>query len=277
MFVTKDVDEKFIGNFMKKKHPALSQLIGKPETSYLYFSSADFQALINTIAAVTDSAGIPAVGLRIYFASYTTTGVPAINNLVNAGYNNLLTLIFVPTGDKDGAGNYNDLGSQYFMIDPVNGGVISFSQADAVILRNNYLNNKRPLLQQIITDAGAGASVRETVSLWIAITAFTDAARGFLSEMNCQGAKGITAYISSHGKGDVFPDGTNTPIDWQLSLVFCLATQITYTDGKTYTYHFDIDDTSDYTHRETLPASRTKGGGDTLNPCPPATVNCSNP
>lgn len=269
IFVTKDIDEALIGNFMKKKHPALSMLIQKQETSYLCFSAADFKDLIlNKIAKVPG-----AVGLKIYFASYTFTGTPAIDNIVNAGYDRQLTLIFAPTEGKSQYG-YNDIGGNYFMIDPIKGGVITLLPSDASKLVASYVNIKRPLLQQIITDAGAPASVLETKTLWIEIAGFADPTIGFIAEMDCQGATGISAYIGAHPKGAVFPDGKNTPIDWQLTLVFCLATSSTYA-GKPYFYHFDIEDIDDFTPRLALGRLHL-GGGDTLNPCPPATTNCSN-
>ena len=273
IFVKKNIDEAFIGNFMKKKHPALSMLIGKQETAYLCFSAADFKDLItNNIANVPG-----AVGLKIYFASYAVTGTQAIDDIVNAGYDRLLTLIFAPTADKTPGvisyDEYNDIGGNYFMIDPVNGGVLTISPADAGKLVSNYVNVKRPLLQQILIDAGAPATVTETKTLWISINALTNPNSGFIAEMDCQNATGITAYIGSHPKAAVSPDGKNKPIDWQLTIVFCLAEACTYA-GKPYFYHFDIDDCANFPQRYALPM--VAGGGDTLNPCPPANANCSN-
>lgn len=265
MFVKKNVDDAFIGNFMKKKHPALSMLIGKQETAYLCFSAADFKQLINNCAAVAG-----AVGLKIYFATYTFTGTTAMDDIVNAGYDKMLTLIFTPTADKDANGDCNDIGGNYFMINPLKGGVITVNPADAAKLVAAYTKTKMPLLQQIIKDAGAPAAVSETKTLWIVLSAFNDANSGFIAEMDCQGATGISAYIGSYPKGSSDPGGTGKPVDWQLGLIFCLAQASTYV-GKQYFYHFDIEDIPVATARQSAP-----GGGDTLNPCPPATTNCSN-
>jgi hypothetical protein len=107
MFVSRDLDHKWIGNFLKKKHLALSHLIGKQETSSLYFSLADFSELIDRLSAVTDISGV-----KIYFATWCTTGNPDVDNIARAGYMDQLTLLFGATDNL-----HNDLG-QYFIIKP---------------------------------------------------------------------------------------------------------------------------------------------------------------
>lgn len=273
MFVTKDYDQTVIGNFMKKKYLALSQLIGKPETTALNYSIADFKNLIAQIAAQPSAAG-----LKLYFASYCPTGVAAIDAIVNAGSRDLLTLIFLPLDQ-----NQTDI-EQYFIINPA-GGVLNIPKAAASLMVTAYQKNKVPLLQEIIYDAGRPDFV-ETTSLWYELEKF-NGPYGILGEMDCQGASGITAFLGSYDEAFTVNGAGGTPLKagWQMTLIFEFAKTITY-NGISYTYHFDLEDTGGFSGRQPAPTQQVtaqairppqaphKLGENTGNPCPPA-VGCT--
>lgn len=273
MFVSRDYDHCVIGNYLKKKHGVLSSLIGKSETTYLYFSNADFHALMDQ----ADAAG--ASGLRMYFASYCLTGLDEVDEIVRAGYDNLLTLIFAPTDNTP-----TDLG-QYFIFNP-NGGLLSIPKPIAKILVSAYHNVKVPLLQAVIADCG-NSSFQETQSMWLALDKFKGTC-GLVREMDCQGASGLSAFIGTYPVNFVLPEG-NKNVSWQLTVVFELAKTIRYLNNTGYIYHFDIEDTDGFSNRKPCDApsgsvstttitidhpSWHMTGGNTINPCPPSTSNC---
>lgn len=250
MFVTRDFDHNVIGNFMKKKHPALSAFIGKPESTYFNYSITDFTTLISNIGAVSG-----AVGTRFFLATYVTTGEDNVDAIVNNGHADMLTLVATPY-DANGV-----LIAQYFMISPL-GGVLNLSATAANMLISAYQNNKLPFLQALINNAGI-ATFAETKALSLSLDMW-NGQYGFLLELANQPAYGITAFLGSYEKGYILP-GTNFDVSWQMTLVFCLVNNFSY-NGTTYYYHYDIEDTSEYTTRPLPPAS---SGGDTISPCPP--------
>src|ERR1700735_4012827 len=106
MFVSRTYDHAVIGNYLKKKHPVLSKLIGKQETTQLFISKKDIEELISKFEF------LGAKILQMYFASYCATGFAPVDEIVFAGYDKMLTIIFAAT-DNDG----NDLG-QYYIVNP---------------------------------------------------------------------------------------------------------------------------------------------------------------
>jgi len=249
-----DLDHKWIGNYMKKKYLALSHFIGKPETTCLYYSAGDFTDLIGRISTVNGVGGV-----KVYFASYCLTGVPAIDDIANAGYMDQLTLVFGATDS-----GRNDLG-QYFTVNP-NGGVIALTPATAKNLVLCYQTKKMPLLTAIINDAGV-ANFSETKSYWYPLVDF-DGPYDIIKEMQTHGAAGITAFIGSYGEKDSTPQAD---VSYQMNIIFELAKSVDY-NGSSYLYHFDLEDTPGWIDRPApppSPAGRLQGG-DTGNPCPPA-------
>lgn len=262
IMVGREYDDAVIGNYMRKKHLALSEFIGKPETCYLPYTATDFRSLIEQIASIPGAAG-----LRIYFASYWFTGVPSIDRIVQAGYKEMLTLIYAATDAKG-----IDLG-EYYMISPF-GGVFPITVAAGNVLVNAYRNFKIPLLVQIMITAGK-PDFQETRSLWIELDKFT-AKNGYLSEMECQQVYGVSAFIGAFPEGYRFPGMPDYDPTWQMTLVLVFIKPAFY-NGTQYLWHFDIEDDPHYEHRKKL-AGQGQGsgnlkGGDTLNPCPPST-NC---
>jgi hypothetical protein len=251
MFTLRETDNNFIGNYMKKLYMALSQVIGKPETVSLYYSSADFNTLVNYIANQPNAASI-----RMSFANYCLTGIAAIDSIVQSGYQDLLTLVFSPL---DGSNNTID---QYYIISP-SGGVINipptaFNQMTAAF------QAKTSLLNAIMADAGI-TNFTETRAMWYELPKI-NGPRGLLKEIACQQAVGITAFIGCYPEGYTY----GTPpvsITWQLCLIFELTKSISY-NGATYLYHVDTEDTPYYQQRLTISNIL---GEDTGNPCPPAT------
>jgi hypothetical protein len=274
MFVPKIIDHIVIGNFMKKKHMALSQFIGKPEAASWHYRKEDILDLMTRIEALSGASG-----LRFYFADYCSTGNPAVDAIVQAGNRDLLTLIFAPTKDATGDDFYIDLG-KYFIISPF-GGVIELTKEVAGKMANAFRSKKRKLLEQICWDAGR-PDFEETISLWIGLSAWTGS-RGFVGELNCQGATGLAVYFGSYDKEETFPsDGDDVSVGWQLTLIFELTKTSLY-DGANYNYCVDIEDTAGFKQRskDEEEVSQKAGfkkffiGGNTLNPCPPSTTNCS--
>jgi hypothetical protein len=253
MYVSRDLDHKWIGNFMKKKHLALSHHIGKQETNSLYFSTADFVDLIQRIASVKGVGG-----LKLYFASYCATGAADVDAIAHAGWLGQLTLLFAATDNMR-----TDLG-QYFMIRPL-GGVLSLSKETASALVQCYQTEKVPLLTTLIKDAGV-TNFRETRSLWYPLADFIGP-YSLVREIELDGATGITAFIGSYGKGEKTPDGKD--VSWQLNVVFELVKTVQH-QKSTYIYHFDLEDTKGWDER---PDPVQTEGSDTGNPCPPA--DCS--
>jgi hypothetical protein len=266
MYVKKEFDDKWIGNFMRKKHLALSELIGKPETTYLYFSLGDFTDLIQRISSVLNVSGV-----RIYFASYCTTGISQIDTIGQSGYMDQLTLIFAPTD-----GSKNDLG-QYFLVNP-SGGVINAPRTAAKAMISSYQTIKIPLLTDIINTAGIG-NFNETTSFWYTIDCF-NGPYDIIKEMGYDGAVGITAFIGSYGKGDPVSPTDPRDVSWQLNLIFDLVKTINY-NGTTYHYHIDLEDVPGFGSRPDTPPvppnTSVIFGGDTGNPCPPASCGAGLP
>lgn len=264
MFVTRDYDHCVIGNYLKKKHNPLSQLIGKPETTAIYIHKADFEDLIQQ--ALAAGAG----GMRMYFASYCATGFAPVDEIVAAGYDKMLTLTFAPT---DASGT--DLG-QYYLFNPA-GGLINIPKPIAVILNGSYRNVKIPLLTAIITDCGK-PGFQETKSMWLEFEKLHGSC-GFVREMQCQGAHGIAIFIGCYPIGYILP-GTTYDVSWQMTVIFELTKTVKYFGNTPYTYVFDVEDTDGYDGRKGgsgEPATRsdyTILGGNTINPCPPSTTNC---
>jgi hypothetical protein len=250
MFVSRDLDHKWIGNYMKKKHLALSQLIGKPETTSLYFSLDNFSDLIDRISEVKGVGGV-----KVYFASYCLTGMGEVDAIANSGWMDLLTLVFSATDNRA-----NDLG-QYYMIKPA-GGVLPLSADTARTLVRRFQNQKIPFLTTIIKDAGL-PNFQETKSFYYPLSNF-NGPFDIIKELKLHHAAGITAFIGSYGEGDKSPTGS-LDVSWQLNVIFELAKTISQGEA-TYYYHFDLENTSGWSDRPD-PALQ---GGDTSNPCPPA-------
>ena len=253
MFVSRDFDHKWIGNYMKKKHLALSHLIGKQETSSLYFSLGDFTDLITRISAVPGVGGV-----KVYFASYCPTGTAEVDAIAHAGWMDLLTLVFSATDKRA-----NDLQESYFMIKPL-GGVLSLSKDTAQTLVTCFKTKKVPLLTTIIKDAGI-PDFQETRSFWYPLSNF-NGPFDIIKEMKMDGAAGITAFIGAYGEKDTAP-ATGQDVSWQLNVVFELVKAVKH-GSTSYYYHFDLENTPDWSHRPD-PGLGLEGA-DTSNPCPPA-------
>jgi hypothetical protein len=256
MFVPREQDHKWIGNYLKKKHLGLSHFIGKPETTSLYYSTADFTDVINRIRTIDPNGAV-----KLYFASYCHTGIAEIDTIAHNGWMDLMTLIFSATD----AGR-NDKG-KYFLIKPL-GGVVALSPATAKTMVLSYRSKKMPFLTTIIKDAGVG-DFTETKSFSYPIANFYGD-YGLIQEMDRQHAAGITAFIGSYGEKDTI--GTQkVDVSWQMNLIFELVRAIQH-EGTTYYYHFDLEDTPGWGDRPDAPRPGSRfEGGDTGNPCPPAT------
>lgn len=252
MFVSRDLDHRWIGNYMKKKHMALSHLIGKQETANLYFSKEDFIELIARISAVPGVGGVKA-----YFATYCPTGATGIDAIANSGWMDLLTLIFSATDNRA-----NDLG-EYFMISPLDGGgLLPIPKEIAQTLVTCFKTKKVPFLTTIIKDAGI-AGFQETRSFWYPLSNF-NGPFDIIKEMKFNNAAGLTAFIGTYGEKDTAPL-TGQDVSWQLNVVFEFVRAVKHGD-LTYYYHFDLENTPDWDDRPD-PGLQ---GGDTSNPCPPA-------
>lgn len=254
MFVPREMDHKWIGNFMKKKHHALSRFIGKTETSSLYFSLSDFTDLIKRISAVNGAEGI-----KVYFASYCPTDNAEVNAIADAGHVDQLTLIFAATDS-----GRNDLGA-YFLLKP-DGGILTLSKETANTLVKCYQHKKMPLLTAIIKDAGH-PTFKETKSIWYPLDYF-DGPYDFIKELKTHDAAGITAFIGCYGDDETTPGGKS--LCWQLNMVFVPVKAVNH-DGTAYHYHFDLENTPGWADRPDAPNPRSDfEGADTGNPCPPA-------
>lgn len=257
MFEKKEKDYTEMGIYLERKHPALSHLIGKPETIYLYYSAVDFTNLLDAIANTPG-----ATGVRIYFASYCNipflqTGSKDINAIISSGFADLLTLIFAPGQDK----NDPDIGSNCYMVNPTTGGVFTITSDIKNVLTNQYLNVKLPLLEAIINNR----DFHETKYMWLSLDDLNGKC-SLRSEIECEGASGVSAFIGCFKKDKVLTFGGK--VGYQLTIIFELAKIIKY-NNIDYIYHFNIeDDAKSYNNRQKLPPPQSRGF-DTINPCPP--------
>lgn len=251
MFVSRDFDHRWIGNYMKKKHLALSRLIGKQETTSLYFSAADFVDMTQRIASVKRVSGV-----KLIFATYCETGDAGVDAVVHAGWKDQLTVLFSATDNTKA-----EVGS-YFLIKPL-GGVLALPKEIAGTLIQCYRNNKMPLLTDLIKEAGI-PDFKETRCLWYPLADFAGP-YSLIREIELNGAAGITAFIGSYGKGERTTDD-RYDLSWQLNVVFEFAKTIQF-QHSTYVYNFDLEDTEGWDER---PDAIHHEGGDTANPCPPA-------
>jgi hypothetical protein len=255
MFVSREMDHKWIGNYLKKKHHALCRHIGKLETTSMGFTTADFTDLIDQVSEVKDAGGI-----KLYFATYCETGTPEIDEITHSGLLDQLTFVFAATDS-----GRNDLG-KYWHISP-KGGLIPLSIVTAQTLVQCYQTKKLPLLTTIIKSAGR-PNFKETRSFWYPLEDF-NGPFGLLPEIEANNASGITAFIGSYGDGDKTPGGKD--VSWQLNVVFVLAKTAEH-EGKMYHYHFDFENTEGWDQRPDAPPPPDADfeGADTGNPCPPA-------
>jgi hypothetical protein len=93
---------------------------------------------------------------------------------------------------------------------------------------------------------------------------------GLIRELNRHRAAGVTAFFGTYGPGEKTP--MREDVSGQLNLVFELVRSVEH-EGRTYHYHFDLEDTEGWADRPQAPGLILQGG-DTGNPCPPPTV-CS--
>jgi hypothetical protein len=256
MFVPREDDHKWVGNYLKKKHLALSHFIGKAETTSLYYSTADFVDVINRIKTIHDDGGV-----KFYFSDYCHTGVPEVDAIAHHGWMDLMTLVFAATD-----ASRNDTGD-YFLIKPL-GGVIVLTPATAKKMVLDYQNRKMPFLTTVVKDAGVD-NFRETKSFWHPLVNFVGDG-GIIQEMELQHASGITAFIGCYAKKDTVGDA-KFDVSWQMNIVFELVKKVQH-EGTTYFYHFDLEDTPHWGERPDPPRPQMgMEGADTGNPCPPAT------
>jgi hypothetical protein len=267
MFVSKDYDHCVIGNYLKKKHNPLSQLIGKPEATAIYIAKADFDDLIMQALA----AG--AAGLRMYFASYCSTGYAPVDKISAAGFDKMMTLIFAPTDST-----ITDLG-QYYIFNP-GGGLVNIPKPIGSMLVAAYRGIKIPLLTAILTDCGK-PKFTETHTMFLEIEKLHGPC-GIIREMHCQNATGIAIFFGCYPIGFHLP-GSSADVSWQMTVIFEFTRTVRYLGNTPYTYVFDVEDTDGYGGRKTAngePApTPTKfptsvAGANTINPCPPSDKNC---
>ena len=255
MFVKREQDHKWIGNYLKKKHLALTHFIGKPETTSLFYATEDFAALIDNIRAID-----PDGGVKIYFTTYCHTGLAAVDAIAYQGGMDLLTLVFAATDE-----GRNDTG-EYFLIKPL-GGILDLPKPIAKTMIQAYQSRKMPFLTTIIKDAGV-PNFRETKSFWYPLVDFYGD-NGIIQEMDRQGAAGITAFIGSYGEKDTV-GVARMDVSWQMNIVFELVKAVQH-EGSTFYYHFDLENTPDWGDRPDAPRPNIRfQGADTGNPCPPA-------
>jgi|GEM_PF-5501984 len=254
MFVSGEIDHAFIGNFMKKKYPALCQCLGKPDTMSIYCSIEDFRTLVGNIT------GRPgAARMKAYFASFV--GSSGIFDTIPASYFGTTTLVFAPVDGRE-----IDI-ENYYIIHPL-GGIVEIEKTVAHEMVTYFQNKRATVLEAIAKCAGRPTTFKESKAVWYELEKLTDAPGGWLDEMNCQGANGVTICFSAYPVGATYR-ANNIPIGWQLTLIF-LLTKVCKVNGKDYYYSFDLEDMADFQQRKDI-TEPPAGGGDTANPCPPAT------
>jgi hypothetical protein len=255
MFVGRDVDHAFIGNFMKKKYYALCQSLGSVDNTCIYCSTGDFKTLVETISTRPD-----AIRMKAYFASLVD---PSLFTTIPTSYFGTTTLVFCAVNSKE-----LDV-EDYYTISPV-GGIIPLTKDSAHLMVKYFQDNRAVYLQQVAQAAGRPSGFKETKAVWYEIKKLTDSPGGWLDELNCQGAIGTTICLAAYPVKSVYPFASpnGTPIDWQLTLIF-LLTKKTQTSPERF-YCYDLEDLPDYDARFNL-TDPPAGGGDTANPCPPGT------
>lgn len=257
MFVSRAYDQSIIGTFLTKKYAALTAYNGLPETTSMYYSKDD---LTSVIEAITETPN--AKGVRFFPACYAGgTGVEQLEALFSQ-YGPALTIVF-------GAIDINgvNIGGKYFICP--GGGVLNLIDNQASALTNSYMGTpgnpgKRDFLQALVQAEGL-SNFHETRSLSLWLESWTGP-RGFLAEIDCQGAAGISAFWGTYPMNFTLPDPP-ARVDMQLTLVFEI-TGIANINGNDYLYTIDLEDSPVYNDRKAItPGLR---GGDTVNPCPPA-------
>ncbi|MBN9382256.1 MAG: hypothetical protein J0H74_15915 [Chitinophagaceae bacterium] len=251
-FVGRDIDHAVIGNFMKKKHPVLSQCIGKTDTYSIYCTTANFEKLLGTIAS-DDTI----IRMKAYFATYCTmsgavAGIPV-------SYRDTTTLIFVPVNDSE-----QDVG-KYYIIHPVDSSIVELTKDLADTMVTYFQQNRVPLLQEVAYSCRK--DFIESRAVWYDIRNLNNPVDGFLGELQCQGAAGVAFHFGAYPVTEMYEAGTAKPVGLQLTLIMLPVQTCTF-DGEDYLYYFDIEDTPGFGQRHKNP---NPGGGNTVNPCPPAT------
>jgi hypothetical protein len=139
-----------------------------------------------------------------------------------------------------------------------------------------FQDNRVPVLQEIAFTARP--AFVESKSVWIELPKLNDPKvdpnRGFLTELQCQPAEGVAIHLGAHPVTEIYTRPSPTgPVKFQvglqLTLILLPMKKATF-KGESYYYHLDIEDTPGYAVRSTLLGGPI-GGGNTFNPCPPAT------
>lgn len=252
-FVSRDDDHAFIGNFMKKKHPVLSRCIGKTDTLSIYCTTEKFAELLGKIAP-----DVSVIRMKVYFATFCTLSGPVAG--IPEAYRDTTTLIFVPvdTSQKDV--------ERYFIIHPVDSTIIELPKDLADTMVKYFQDNRIPLLQEVAYSCRK--DFVESKAVWWEIEKLNDPNTGFLGELQCQGATGVSFHLGAYPVTKMYADaGTKKPVGLQLTLIMLPAEKIAF-GGEEYLFYFDIEDTAGFGQRKPL---MSIGSGDTVNPCPPAT------
>jgi hypothetical protein len=269
----KAFDHAIIGNALKKKHLAFSQWTGRAQPDYWFYSAVNFKKMVDTLMGLPDAGG-----LRVYFG-LCTSAVAALQP-----YENTLILIYTAT---DGALKdlyHKDPSTPYFVITPpdwgngvkfTDGQLISLTKAQASPLVAAYQIRLQPfskaLHETILQKYGQPAQplFGETNSLcWT-----KEWAGNVYEAMDNYTACGISMFLGAYSE-DCDPAQDKRTLG-QLTLVLEYVSSFNY-QGKTYYFHFDLDDMPDVKKN----GRRTKSiqvmmGGDLANPCPPNTCDGS--
>lgn len=94
IFISKDVVNQRVKNYVNNKLPLLSNAIGKPDTQSGWYSLEQFEELMREMYHLN------ADGLRIYFGAYGSN---------DPLYPDQLTFMFVPTYLDSETGNHTDI------------------------------------------------------------------------------------------------------------------------------------------------------------------------
>lgn len=259
--VPKSYDHAVLGNFLKKKHFALTQLAGQREADYWLFSTDNFAGLF-------DALGQDIEGFRVYLAAYTETGNPKVDAFLGKGYRDNLVLVFTGTDADFQDIQRKDPKQPYYVITPPwtgpggqfkDGELVALTQEQASGMVARYRNHTVPFLKALYKASQEHYGKRpdplfaETNSIIYPMPDFWEVVS---DDIRKTGAKAISAFLGSYSN-DIERD-YNHPVE-QLTLTFNYASTFDF-EGKTYYFHYDLEDFS---------VPEVTNGSNTGNPCPP--------
>ena len=220
---------------MTNKFAPLVTHLNHHDASSFFYQTVHFRALLDRLMGFD--------GVRIYLASYSDEGLPGVPN--NSG--GLMTLIYAPVNLIAGTIMYTDSGDYYILNPGEAPTLISRSLASEWV--SNYQSFKLPILT-----ATSGLSPTDTKSILYSKEKIAE----LYSELDCQEATGIRAFLTSYTDNEI--QGIGSHLLRRLLVQFILTETINGAQKEFY-----IEERPGWDQRK--PSGHADL--DTGSPCPP--------